>query len=107
MSIITINKSILRLAIPNIVTNITVPLLGLVDLALMGHLQDPVYIGAIALGSIIFNVIYSGFGFLRMGTVGMVAQAHGSNQYNEIVDLVFRNITFVIVISLLLIFLQF
>ncbi|HJN06568.1 MAG TPA: MATE family efflux transporter, partial [Bacteroidales bacterium] len=61
MSIITINKSILRLAIPNIVTNITVPLLGLVDLALMGHLQDPVYIGAIALGSIIFNVIYSGF----------------------------------------------
>ena len=51
-------------------------------------------------------MIFWSFGFLRMGTVGMVAQAHGSNQYNEIVDLVFRNITFVIVISLLLIFLQ-
>jgi len=58
-----INKSILKLAIPNIVTNITVPLLGLVDLALMGHLNDPVFIGAIALASIIFNIIYHGFSF--------------------------------------------
>ena len=76
----TINSSILKLAIPNIVTNITVPLLGLVDLALMGQLGNPVYIGAIAIGSIIFNIIYSSFNFLRMGSTGFTAQAVGAKQ---------------------------
>ena len=64
------NRSILKLAVPNIVSNITVPLLGLIDLALMGHLGSEVYIGAISLGGVIFNFIYWGFGFLRMSTSG-------------------------------------
>ena len=62
------NKSILRLAIPNIISNITVPLLGIVDMMLMGHLDSVVYIGAIGLGGTIFSVLYSFFSFLRAGT---------------------------------------
>ena len=68
------NRQILKLALPNIISNITVPLLGMVDLAIMGHLGSEVYVGAIALGVIIFNFIYWGFGFLRMGTSGFTAR---------------------------------
>ena len=78
------NKKILKLAIPNIISNITIPLLGMVDTALMGHLDSLIYIGAIALGSMIFNVIYWGMGFLRMGTVGFTGQAYGSKNNTEI-----------------------
>lgn len=78
------NRQILRLALPNIITNITVPLLGIVDMALMGHLDDPIYIGAIALGSTIFNIIYSSFSFLRMGSSGLTSQAFGAQKKEEI-----------------------
>ena len=77
------NKEIFRLAIPNIISNITIPLLGLVDLAMMGHLNSELYIGAIALGGVIFNFIYWGFGFLRMSTTGFTAQAVGMKNNNE------------------------
>lgn len=107
MSITTINKSILRLAIPNIVTNLTVPLLGFVDLALMGHLQDPVYIGAIALGSIIFNVIYSGFGFLRMGSTGLTAQAWGAKLADETSLVLIRSLLVAMCLAAILILFQF
>ena len=69
------NKQILRLAIPNIVSNLSVPLLGVVDTAVVGRLEHVYYLGAIAVGSIIFDFIFWGFGFLRMGTTGLVAQA--------------------------------
>ncbi|MAE09276.1 MAG: MATE family efflux transporter [Bacteroidetes bacterium] len=101
------NKSILRLAIPNIVTNITVPLLGLVDLALMGHLQDPVYIGAIALGSIIFNVIYSGFGFLRMGSTGLTAQAWGAKLKDETSLVLIRSLLVAMCLAAIVILFQY
>ncbi len=78
-----VNRSILRLAIPNIISNITIPLLGIVDIALMGHLGSDDYIGAIALGALIFNFIYWGFGFLRMGTSGFTAQAWGRRDLPE------------------------
>ncbi|MBQ6209476.1 MAG: MATE family efflux transporter [Prevotella sp.] len=71
------DRQILNLAIPAIVSNITVPLLGLVDLAIVGHIGNETLIGAIAIGSMIFNVIYWVFGFLRMGTSGLTAQALG------------------------------
>lgn len=71
------NKEILAIAVPAIISNITVPLLGLVDLTLVGHIGGADYISAIATGSMIFNVIYWIFGFLRMGTSGMTAQAYG------------------------------
>jgi len=78
-----INRKILKLALPNIVSNITIPLLGLVDTALMGHLDNVAYLGAIALGSMIFNVIYWSLGFLRMGTVGFTAQALGADDKKQ------------------------
>mgnify|MGYP003064212851 FL=1 len=78
------NKSILRLAIPNIISNITVPLLGIVDMMLMGHLDSVVYIGAIGLGGTIFSVLYSFFSFLRAGTTGFTSQAYGAENNVEI-----------------------
>lgn len=71
------NREILRIALPAIVTNITVPLLGLVDTAIVGHMGAAMYMGAIAVGSMMFNLIYWVFGFLRMGTSGLTAQAYG------------------------------
>ena len=65
------DRQILRLAIPSIVSNITVPLLGLVDVAIMGHMGSAAYIGAISVGAMIFNILYWIFGFLRMGTSGV------------------------------------
>lgn len=78
------DKEILRLSIPSIVSNITVPLLGLVDLAIVGHMGSELYIAAIAVGTMIFNMIYWLFGFLRMGTSGMTSQALGREDYYSI-----------------------
>ena len=73
----TINKEVLRLAIPAIFASITVPLVGIVDTAIVGHIADASAIGGIAISSMIFNILYWCFGFLRVGTSGMVAQAYG------------------------------
>jgi MATE family multidrug resistance protein len=101
-----VNKKILDLAIPNIISNISIPLLGIVDMALMGHLDSDAYIGAIALGSLIFNFIYWSLGFLRMGTSGFTAQARGRRDLKEAI-LVFSRAAFIaIVMSLLLLALQ-
>lgn len=77
------NKRILRLAIPNIISNLSIPLLSSVDTALVGHLDEVYYLGAIAVGGMIFNFIYWGFGFLRMGTTGLTAQAYGQKNDRE------------------------
>ena len=71
------NRRILHLAIPSIVSNITVPLLGLVDVTIVGHLGATAYIGAIAVGGLLFNILYWNFGFLRMGNSGLTSQAYG------------------------------
>lgn len=71
------NKKILQLAVPSIISNITVPLLGLVDVAITGHMGEARYMAAIAVGSMVFNIIYWMFSFLRFGTGGMTAQAYG------------------------------
>lgn len=72
-----IHKSILRLTLPAVISNISVPLLGLVDSTIVGHMGSSIYIGTVALGTTIFNMVYWIFSFLRMGTTGLVAQAHG------------------------------
>ena len=61
-----------------ILSNISVPLLGMVDTGVTGHLEDPVYLGAVAIGATIFSVLYSGVNFLRMGTTGIAAQRFGA-----------------------------
>ena len=87
------NKDILDIVLPSIVSNITVPLLGLVDMAIVGHMGDASYIGAIAVGSMVFNVIYWIFGFLRMATSGMTSQAFGRGDKSESADLLSRALT--------------
>lgn len=78
------NKKILKLAIPNIISNISVPLAGMIDLALMGYLQGAVnYVAAISLGGMIFNFIYTSFVFLRMTTTGFTAQAYGKRDFKS------------------------
>ncbi len=99
-------KNLIHLSIPIFFANLVIPLVAIIDTGLMGNLDDASYLTATSIASSLFSMIFWSFGFLRMGTVGMVAQAHGSSQYNEIVDLVFRNIAFVIILSLLLVFLQ-
>ncbi len=100
------NRSILKLALPNIISNITIPLLGMVDLALMGHLNSEVYIGAIALGGVIFNFIYWGFSFLRMSTSGFTAQAFGEKNHNESITILVRALLIALMISLLILIFQ-
>ena len=94
------NRKILQLAIPSIVSNITVPLLGLVDVAIVGHLGSASYIGAIAVGGMLFNMIYWIFGFLRMGTSGMTAQVYGKRDLTEVVRTLLRAVGVGLLISL-------
>ena len=99
------NKRILGLALPNIITNITVPLLGMVDLAIVGRLSTD-HIGAIAIGTQIFNLIYWNFGFLRMGTSGFTAQAYGAKDFDEAMRIFIRAIAIALAVAVALIVLQ-
>ena len=101
------NKKILQLAIPSIVSNITVPLLGLIDVAIVGHLGSAAYIGAIAVGGMLFNIIYWLFGFLRMGTSGMTSQAFGQRDLKEVTRVLLRAGGVGLFIALCLLLLQY
>ena len=101
------NKKILQLAIPSIVSNITVPLLGLIDVAIVGHLGSAAYIGAIAVGGMLFNIIYWLFGFLRMGTSGMTSQAFGQRDLKEVTRVLLRAVGVGLFIALCLLLLQY
>ena len=101
-----IDRQILHIALPSIVSNITVPLLGLVDVTIVGHLGSPAYIGAIAVGGLLFNIIYWIFAFLRMGTSGMTSQAYGRQDSAEIFRLLVRAVGLGILIAVLLLLLQ-
>ena len=97
------NKEILRLAIPNIISNLSVPLLSFVDVALMGHLENAEYILTIGFGVMIFNFIFWGFGFLRMGTSGFAAQEYGRNNHKECLFVLYRALLIAIIGAVLLI----
>jgi len=100
------NRKILNLAIPNIISNITIPLLGLVDLAILGHLDSEIYLGAVALGNTIFNFVYWAFAFLRMGTSGFTAQAYGKRDLREAILILSRALLFGLFVGLLMVILQ-
>ncbi len=100
------NKEILRLAIPNIISNVSVPLLSTVDTALMGRLSET-HIGAVGIGAMIFNFIYWNFGFLRMGTTGMTAQAFGRNDRSAIILTLGRAFLVVLALAFLVIVFQY
>lgn len=99
-------KQVFKLALPSIISNITVPLLGIIDLTIVGHMGDVIYIGAIAIGTMIFNVLYWLFGFLRMGTSGMTSQALGRRDLTEAMRLLIRSLTIGTAIALIFILFQ-
>ncbi|MGO1118584.1 MATE family efflux transporter [Rhodovibrionaceae bacterium A322] len=101
------NQRVWKLTIPMILSNVTVPLLGAVDTAVMGHLPDPAYIGAVAVASMVFSYLYWSFaGFLRMGTTGFTAQAKGAEDTVELRAILARAFLIGGFISLLILALQ-
>jgi MATE family multidrug resistance protein len=98
---------ILRLSIPIFLANLAIPMVGIIDTALMGNLGNLSYLSATSVAANLFSMIFWSFGFLRMGTVGMVSQAHGKNNYKEILNIILRNLLFVFTISLLIFITQY
>lgn len=101
------SQRILHIAIPSIISNITVPLLGLIDVTIVGHLGSASYIGAIAVGSMLFNMIYWIFGFLRMGTSGLTAQSYGAHDLKEVTRILLRSTGISLMLALALLILQY
>lgn len=101
------SQRILHIAIPSIISNITVPLLGLIDVTIVGHLGSASYIGAIAVGGMLFNMIYWIFGFLRMGTSGLTAQAYGAHDLKEVTRILLRSTGISLMLALALLILQY
>ncbi len=99
------HKNILRLGIPNILSNITIPLSSSIDTALMGHLSAK-HLGAIALGSMIFVFLYGSFNFLRMGTTGMAAQSFGAKDKKEVSFTLYRALSLAVVLAVLVFLFQ-
>jgi MATE family multidrug resistance protein len=89
-ALIVSHRKVWMLAGPIILSNISVPLVGAVDTAVVGHLPEPQSIGAVALGALIFSFLYWGFSFLRMGTTGFIAQAYGAGDWKALSDTLLR-----------------
>ena len=98
----SLNTQILRLAIPSILANITIPLVGMVDTAIVGHIANATYIGGIAIGTMLFDLLYWNFGFLRVGTSGMTAQAYGRGDRIECARLLSQSISIALLGALVL-----
>ncbi len=101
-----INRKILKLAFPNILSNLTVPLLGMVDIALSGHLDNSYAIGAIAVGTTVFNLIYWNFSFLRMGTTGLTAQSNGKGDTEAMGRNLSQSVCIALIASIIILALQ-
>lgn len=101
------DRRIFKLALPNIITNITVPILGMIDIAIAGRLGSAAYIGAIALGASIFNMIYWNFGFLRMSSSGFASQAYGARDLTEVMNVFVRALAIGLGAGLIIVLLQY
>lgn len=101
------NREILKITLPAIATNITVPLLSLVDISIAGHLGNESYLCAISLGGTLVNMLYWNFGFLRMGTSGLTAQAFGAKDHSEMGNLLIRSVIVSLCAALLILLLRF
>jgi len=99
-------KYILKLSIPIFFANLAIPMVGIIDTGLMGNLGNLSYLSATSVAANLFSMIFWSFGFLRMGTVGLVSQAYGREDYSEVFNIILRNLIFVLVISLIIISLQ-
>ncbi|MCF6214562.1 MAG: MATE family efflux transporter [Emcibacter sp.] len=96
----TYSRRMWQIALPAIITNISIPLLGLVDSFMMGHMPDPMYLGAIALGAMIISILYHSVNFLRMATIGLTAQASGANEVTLIPRIYLRASLIAVLIGL-------
>ena len=102
-----ISKSyLLKLSLPIFLSNITIPFVGIVDTSLMGHLESEKYLAATSIAATVITLVFWSFGFLRMGTVGIVSQSLGRGDYQDIVRTVIRNILIAIFISIFIIILK-
>lgn len=100
------NQQILRLAIPSILANITIPLVGIVDTAIVGHLSDATAIGGIAIGTMLFDLLYWNFGFLRVGTSGLTAQAYGRGDETECRRILLRSLSIAMIAAVVILAIQ-
>src|SRR5210317_949481 len=100
------HRTIVAIAVPAILANSSAPLVGLVDTWAIGHLPDPAFLAAIGLGSVIFNFIFWAFGFLRMGTTGTIAQAHGKNDKELLIAGIWRSIALALGLGVVLLLTQ-
>ena len=100
------HRTIIAIAFPAILANSSAPLVGLVDTWAIGHLADPAYLAAIGLGSVIFNFIFWAFGFLRMGTTGIIAQANGRDDTRQLVSGIWRSMSLALGLGAILLLLQ-
>jgi MATE family multidrug resistance protein len=105
-SINTSKSYLLKLSIPIFFSNIALPFAGLVDTGLMGHLNDEKFLAALAIATSAITMIFWSFGFLRMGTVGLVANALGRKDYSEIIQVLIRNLILAVLIGFIIIFLK-
>lgn len=101
-----LNREILRLAIPSILANITIPLVGMVDVAIIGHISNASAIGGIAIGTMLFDLLYWNFGFLRIGTSGLTAQAFGQGDQTKQVSIFSQTMSIAMASALLVLAIQ-
>ena len=97
---------IFRLSIPIFFSNLAIPLVGIVDTGLMGHMENEKYLIAVSISTTFLTIIFWSFGFLRMGTVGLISQALGKSDYRELVYIILRNIFIAVSVALIIIILK-
>ena len=102
----TSKSYLFQLSIPIFFSNIAIPFVGLVDIGLMGHLNSERYLAAISIATSVISLVFWSFGFLRMGTVGLVSQSLGRNNYNEIALIILRNLSIAFIIGFLILLLK-
>jgi MATE family multidrug resistance protein len=95
----SLDHKIWQIAWPAIISNISIPLLGLVDTAILGHLDSTLYLGAVAIGASILSFLYWGFGFLRMGTTGLIARAMGAQDKSGELTIILQSIVLALVLA--------
>src|SRR5690606_34571961 len=97
------HRAVFAIALPVMISNVSTPLLGVVDTAVVGRIPDPAHIGAVALGALVFTFVFWAFGFLRMGTTGLTAQALGSGDNDELAAALGRSLLIALVTGVVLI----
>jgi len=102
----SLQRKIWGIAWPAILSNISIPLLGLVDTAILGHLDNTIYLGAVAIGAAILSFLYWGFSFLRMGTTGLVAKAHGAGLHERELEVLLQSAVLALLLSVIVILLH-